>query len=685
MDLNNIKRNQLDYILTDILPTELSERFTFFYFYEFLMTKRKELKQMNNFLISVKNKYKTGIMFEGGGSGHGGHKGNNWVTMPLKYSIMKELHTEREISLLQPIAAVELFAFVSIYQKELINLIDMNSIFSLRHHHKNNELCYKNKNKSITKYFAVESAQIDKDLIEKTGMFFDIKPYKSIASFTSSEEWLVLNSKYRYFIRTDYKACFDSIYTHTFKWLIGKDVNDTKDFKNTNIYTTIDRILQNINARTSNGIVVGPEFSRMIAEILLQAIDRTVYSKLLNSGKALGENYNVYRFVDDIFIFAESEELANEIVQIYSEISAKYLLRLNEAKLYKNTVPFVLDEWINETSIFANRTSACLFRTKEEQEIWLQKEKQNDLEKEIVPHILKSRALYYSKRSIMNQLNELICEYPSKDRTIVAYFLGTILNKVSRNKENVKIFSEHVTEQTVANFMDLIFYAYSFFPNYNNTQRFLSIVSYIRDEYDIFTSSEQLQKLVNKYAFIFDKANLNDIINLVLFCAHAKIEIPYRQEQMIVCKLREKDDPILWASYLLYSQYSTKYYKEIRDEIGEILLERIDAIIKKDSIYTYREFWWVIIFNKSPHLTMAEQSKVDHLINELKVSTATNLSAEEICGNLFVEFVKNNSRQFFEWDMEEKDFLRNYTFKTYERSIFKNYRENVTSLAWGSF
>ena len=26
MDLNNIKRNQLDYILTDILPTELSER-----------------------------------------------------------------------------------------------------------------------------------------------------------------------------------------------------------------------------------------------------------------------------------------------------------------------------------------------------------------------------------------------------------------------------------------------------------------------------------------------------------------------------------------------------------------------------------------------------------------------------------------------------------------------------------
>ena len=28
MDLNNIKRNNLDYLLTDILPTELSDRFT---------------------------------------------------------------------------------------------------------------------------------------------------------------------------------------------------------------------------------------------------------------------------------------------------------------------------------------------------------------------------------------------------------------------------------------------------------------------------------------------------------------------------------------------------------------------------------------------------------------------------------------------------------------------------------
>lgn len=52
-------------------------------------------------------------------------------------------------------------------------------------------------------------------------------------------------------------------------------------------------------------------------------------------------------------------------MQIYSEISAKYLLRLNEGKLYKNTVPFVLDEWINETSILQiEQALACFVQRK---------------------------------------------------------------------------------------------------------------------------------------------------------------------------------------------------------------------------------------------------------------------------------------------------------------------------------
>lgn len=675
LSLNNLKRNQLVYLLTDILPNELSDRFTYSHFYEYLVKRSNDVDEMLKQL--EKTKARTDGMFQG----------KKWTSMPLKYSIMKELHTVREMSLVQPLAALEILLFVGVYQKELLNLLDKNACFSLRYHHRNNDLCYKNRNKSVIKYFNEESKQAGPEVIEQTGIFFNISPYKSISAFTSSEEWLVLNSKYAYFIKTDYKACFDSIYTHTYTWLIGKASIDTKEFdNNSNIYSTIDRVLQNINARRSNGIVVGPEFSRMIAELMLQAIDVGVNSWLLNSGYYCDQDYNVYRYVDDIFIFAKTEEIANYIVKMYSEIAGKYLLRLNESKLYRSKVPFVLEGWLSEANLFTNRVCEMLFTNKEDQESYIKRKEGNE-EDDSRPYLLKSHIIRYgskSKQSIMNQLNEIVCKYEVKDRTLIAYFLGAILNHVGKNKDKVAIFKKNVSESIVFSFLDLVFYAYSFFPNFNNTQRFLSIISYIRDEYDIFSKTQSLQKLINKYAFIFEKANLNDIVNLFLFCAQAKIEIPYVEEERIVKKLNEKDDPILWASYLLYVQYNKKYYNEIMAMIENILAKRINAISVPKLIFEYREFWWIIVFNKCPYLSTTSQNLIDGVVNSLPYTGTGNRCCADIALDVFVDFLRDSDKQFFEWDMLSKDFLRTITFKTHEKSIFKNYRESIVSLAWGS-
>lgn len=675
MDLNNIKRNQLDYLLTDVLPTELSDRFTYSYFYDYLMTRKHDLDRIHGLLTSQKNKNGSDVLFSGS---------SNWVSAPLKYTIMKQLHDEREISLLQPLAALELFLFISVYQKEILSLLSNNSVFSLRYHRRNNDLIYKSRSKSVTKYFCDLSLDAGREILEQTGMFFNIGPYKSIVSFTSSEKWLVLNSKYNYFIRTDYKACFDSIYTHTFNWIIGKDVNDTKAFKNGSIYTTVDRILMNINARTSNGIVVGPEFSRMVAELLLQTIDKDVYNMLLNLNYEMDEHYNVYRYVDDVFIFAKTEELANKIVDLYSKATRKYLLRLNEAKLYKSKVPFVLETWLNNTNIFTNRVCNLLFySSKERIDVISQKNLEMDDGEKELPYLLKGgSSISFSKRTIMNQFNELVCKYEPQCKTITAYFLGTLLNKVSRNKTSVTIFKKNVSEKTVFDFLDIAFYAYSFFPNFNNTQKLLSIISYVRDEFDVFKHGNMLQKLISRYAFVFDKTNIHDSINLILMCCQAKIEIPYKQEKSIVQSLKNLDDPVLWASYLLYSTYNKQYHQEIHDEIVKNLIERIESIVRKDGIYTYREFWWVLIFNKSPYLTHSEQAYIDNIIANLKIASGT--SAGEIVGNIFVDYLKKSPNQFFEWDMNKRDFLRNMTFKTRERTIFKNYKENLRFMYWES-
>lgn len=190
--------------------------------------------------------------------------------------------------------------------------------------------------------------------------------------------------------------------------------------------------------------------------------------------------------------------------------------------------------------------------------------------------------------------------------------------------------------------------------------------------------------MLNKYAFVFEKANLNDIVDLFLFCAQAEIEIPYVEEERIVKKMYEKDDPILWATYLLYSKYNEKYYNDIKTTIEQILAKRIEAIRVQKSIFEYREFWWVLVFNKCPLLSSTSQILINGVINSLPYTGTGNRNCADIALDVFVDYLKNNGEQFFEWDMSRKDFLRTITFKTHEKSIFKNYKESVASLAWGS-
>ena len=138
----------------------------------------------------------------------------------------------------------------------------------------------------------------------------------------------------------------------------------------------------------------------------------------------------------------------------------------------------------------------------------------------------------------------------------------------------------------------------------------------------------------------------------------------------------------LWATYLMYSQYNRKYSDEIRSCIEKTLLEKINTIRVQKSVYEYREFWWILIFNKCPFITNASQNAIDNAITFLNVPTASGCTHTLV--DIFKNYLQNSPIQFFDWDIERNDFLRTLTFKTHEKSIFKNYKENAISLAWGS-
>lgn len=108
-----------------------------------------------------------------------------------------------------------------------------------------------------------------------------------------------------------------------------------------------DALMQHTNYNETNGIIVGPEISRIFAEIILSRIDISVLNILRKGttakGLQVGVDYEVRRYVDDYFIYANSEETLKRILMAYNEQLEFYKLFINESKLKYSSRPFGTD------------------------------------------------------------------------------------------------------------------------------------------------------------------------------------------------------------------------------------------------------------------------------------------------------------------------------------------------------
>lgn len=453
---NNIERNRIDYLLTDIMPVEISELFSYGKFYEFLLGRQKELDCIVKELMKLKASGKE-YLFNGG----------KWASAPLKYNILKGVDGIREINLTQPISALNIYLFIECYQKEILGFLENNNCFSLRYHRKNNDLFYKRKSNRLTEYFSKTSKKIDKSVLQQTGAYFKIHKFNSVSSFTNSRLWQQCNFKYKYFAKVDYKSCFNSIYTHTYKWIIERNTVDSKEAKNSNLFIIIDRVLQNINGKSSNGVIVGPEFSRMIAEILLQHIDKEILQNLQIKGLSMPKDFRVFRYVDDIYIFANTPIITDTIVKTIASTAQKYLLHLNELKHYTAETPVVLNDWIDKTRAFADKVSELFYKKRELHESGE------------IDYLVKNG--YISLDRMKNEFSLLMNEFPKERRFIVSYILSTLLNNISNKKDGYKLFDKGKTSKAFI-FLELAFYVYSFCPCFEHSQKVISMIVYFDDE-----------------------------------------------------------------------------------------------------------------------------------------------------------------------------------------------------------
>jgi len=421
MGWKGLERNKLDYILTDLLPVELSELFSFRPLYDFLLRKpqQKIIAQLIEQLRKTMAEGEETLFFE------------KLATMPLKYNILKGTDSIREMSIVQPLSALNIFFFMECYQKDILNYFGKHHCFSIRYHKKNTELYYKKKIKGESQYFQRQSLRTGKGVVQQTGNYFKIALFESINSFSDSRIWRLCNFHYRYYAKIDYKSCFDSIYSHAYNWIIERNAIDSKDARNSNLFIAIDRILQNINGRSSNGVIVGPEFSRMIAEVLLQQIDSEVFLALSNAKMEQGKEYNAFRYVDDIYIFTTSQEYLNIIINKFRSIGEKYRLHLNELKLSRGETPCVPKAWLEKTRRLTDTFEGFFFKGKKS-------EFDNLSENE--RHLLKDD--YIRVDRIKDEITMLMKEFPDDRRTIVSFLLSTLLNNISKKKDGYILFGQ---------------------------------------------------------------------------------------------------------------------------------------------------------------------------------------------------------------------------------------------------
>lgn len=199
-----------------------------------------------------------------------------------------------------------------------------------------------------------EKLSTDPEIVEQSDQeyeslksFFVYKDYSNIYKFYESYRYHRAEKKYNKLLKLDISKCFDSIYSHSIGWaVIGKDAQKASlDLNGGTFPDRFDKLMHHMNHGETHGIIIGPEFSRIFAEVILQAIDRDVSHKLAAKNEALlhGRDYEVFRYVDDYFIFVNDESDATQIVEELQHTLKKYKLYLNTAKAITYEKPIITE------------------------------------------------------------------------------------------------------------------------------------------------------------------------------------------------------------------------------------------------------------------------------------------------------------------------------------------------------
>lgn len=272
-------------------------------------------------------------------------QGDVGSTKPISYSIRRDNNSDRHLGLPHPISQHKMCKF---YEKHahMVSNVCGRSELSLRFpsrvatHYVDPR--YKQKELTPTDEHSTDEDPVGfRDQARWASTYFSYREYSLSHKFFESEEFIELERRFSRMLTLDISRCFPSIYTHSIEWCMrGKEFAKRYLPKKgkTTFESDFDNAIRHGNWNETHGILVGPEFSRVFAEVVLQSVDRDFARRCeeFKSGKLVAK-----RYVDDYYLFSNESDSLRQAESLIKSSLHELNLHLNESKRAEITRPFI--------------------------------------------------------------------------------------------------------------------------------------------------------------------------------------------------------------------------------------------------------------------------------------------------------------------------------------------------------
>jgi hypothetical protein len=567
-------------------------------------------------------------------------------TIPYDYSVRKYGGDKsRKLSLMHPYTQLQCVDFYAKHDNYMLSLCS-NSPFSIRYIEKRAKCIFKkedDENEVAQSY--LKRVEIFDDEIEKYyRSYFMYKQYDMMYKFFISGDYLRLEQKHSHLMKMDIANCFYHIYTHTIAWAIkGKKL--AKDFiGKTTFENEFDSLMQHTNYNETNGIIVGPEISRIFAEIILQRIDVNVLNRLKQKPLSLklGRDYEVRRYLDDHYVYANSEENLRKILEVYKEELQFYKLFVNESKLEFLERPFVSD--ISDAKREISTLMSCIA------DKWLEKDDEGRY-----LHMVNNEMKAFS--SVVNAFRSLVHRYKQKYGTLNRYLLTLLISQIGKEMNREKI--PDASTGLLLMYTEIAFYVFSLDMNASASIKLCRILEYLHRWAENCTDKTVLSEMENRFyremkrcLDIYETRHMENDVNIevlnLLLCLSRLMKTPLSRTHLVkIFSISDgnKEDYVRLNYFqictLMYIIGGNVNYEDVRKKI----IEEVNRRLLVDCALWHSDN--AMLFFDITVCPYVKKQEIKQII--LKVYGCSG----DAYGKKYKELTKTK-RWFFNWDKTQK-------------------------------